>query len=159
MKKQSVQLWIAVLLTAAGSPHSKNMHIQLSKNFTLEEFTYSRIAIEQGLENIPNPQALLALKNLVTYLLQPLRNRYGGTIAITSGYRNEAVNLLAGGVRDSQHTKGEAADCYIAEGPEKLLQILLDSGLAFDQAIVYRRKKFLHLSYREGFNRRQVLYE
>ncbi|RHU28123.1 peptidase M15 [Parabacteroides sp. TM07-1AC] len=135
------------------------MHLQLSRNFTLEEFTYSRIAIEQGLENIPNPQALLALKNLTGYLLQPLRERYGKTIAITSGYRNEAVNLLAGGVKNSQHTKGEAADCYITEGPEGLLGILQASGLAFDQAIVYRRKKFLHLSYREGFNRQQVLYK
>ena len=135
------------------------MHLQLSRNFTLEEFTYSRIAIEQGLENIPNPQALLALKNLTSYLLQPLRERYGKTIAITSGYRNEAVNLLAGGVKNSQHTKGEAADCYIAEGPEVLLGILQASGLDFDQAIVYRRKKFLHLSYREGFNRQQVLYK
>lgn len=137
----------------------ENMHLQLSKNFTLEEFTYSRIAIEQGLENIPNPQALLALKNLTSYLLQPLRERYGKTIAITSGYRNEAVNLLAGGVKNSQHTKGEAADCYIAEGPEVLLGILQASGLVFDQAIVYRRKKFLHLSYREGFNRQQLLYK
>lgn len=135
------------------------MHLQLSKNFTLEEFTYSRIAIEQGLENIPNPQALLALKNLTGYLLQPLRERYGKIIAITSGYRNEAVNLLAGGVKNSQHTKGEAADCYITEGPEVLLGILQASGLDFDQAIVYRRKKFLHLSYREGFNRQQVLYK
>ena len=135
------------------------MHLQLSRNFTLEEFTYSRIAIEQGLENIPNPQALLAMKNLTGYLLQPLRERYGKTIAITSGYRNEAVNLLAGGVKNSQHTKGEAADCYIAEGPEVLLGILQASGLDFDQAIVYRRKKFLHLSYREGFNRQQVLYK
>lgn len=100
------------------------MHLQLSRNFTLKEFTYSRIAIEQGLENIPNPQALLALKNLTGYLLQPLRERYGKTIAITSGYRNEAVNLLAGGVKNSQHTKGEAADCYITEGPEVLLGIL-----------------------------------
>lgn len=137
----------------------ENMHLQLSKNFILEEFTYSRIAIEQGLENIPNPQALLALKNLTGYLLQPLRERYGKIIAITSGYRNEAVNLLAGGVKNSQHTKGEAADCYIAEGPEVLLGILQASGLAFDQAIVYRRKKFLHLSYREGFNRQQLLYK
>lgn len=135
------------------------MHIQLAKNFTLEELTYSRTAIEQGLENIPNPQALHSLKNLVTFLLQPLRDRYGSTIAITSGYRNEAVNLLVGGVANSQHTKGEAADCYIVEGPEVLLKVLLDSGLAFDQAILYRRKKILHLSYREGFNRRQVLYK
>lgn len=134
------------------------MHIQLSKNFTLEELTYSRTAIENGLENVPNPQALTALKNLVTYLLQPLRDKYGSTIAVTSGYRNQAVNLLVGGVENSQHIRGEAADCYIAEGPVKLLEILKDSGLPFDQAIIYKRKKFLHLSYREGFNRKQILY-
>lgn len=132
--------------------------MNLSRNFTLQELTYSRIAIEHGLENVPDPLAFQSLKNLATYLLQPLRDRYGSAIAITSGYRNETVNLLAGGVKNSQHTKGEAADCYIAEGPEKLLEILKASGLDFDQAILYRRKKFLHLSYREGFNRRQVLY-
>ena len=132
--------------------------MNLSRNFTFEELTYSRIAVENGLENVPNPQALQALKNLVTFLLQPLRDRYSSAIAVTSGYRNETVNLLVGGVKNSQHTKGEAADCYIAEGPEKLLEILKASGLDFDQAILYRRKKFLHLSYREGFNRRQVLY-
>lgn len=135
------------------------MNIRLSENFTLEEFTYSRVAITNGLENVPNPAALNALKKLVAYLLQPLRNRYGSTIAVTSGYRNEAVNLLVGGVKNSQHTLGEAADCYIAEGPEKLLEVLKESGLAFDQAILYRKKKFLHLSYREGFNRRQILYK
>lgn len=132
--------------------------MNLSRNFTFEELTYSRIAIEHGLENVPAPLAFQSLKNLATYLLQPLRDRYGSAIAITSGYRNETVNLLAGGVKNSQHTKGEAADCYIAEGPEKLLEILKASGLDFDQAILYRRKKFLHLSYRERFNRRQVLY-
>ena len=88
--------------------------MNLSRNFTLQELTYSRIAIEHGLENVPNPQALQALKNLVTFLLQPLRDRYGSAIAVTSGYRNETVNLLVGGVKNSQHTKGEAADCYIA---------------------------------------------
>lgn len=133
--------------------------MNLSRNFTLQELTYSRTAIEHGLENVPGPQAFQSLRNLTTYLLQPLRDRYGNAIAITSGYRNETVNLLAGGVKNSQHTKGEAADCYITEGPLKLLDILKASGLDFDQAIVYRRKKFLHISYREGFNRRQVLYK
>lgn len=131
--------------------------MNLSQNFTLEELTYSRTAVENGLENIPSPRALQALKNLSVYLLQPLRDRYGKTIAITSSYRNETVNLLIGGVKNSQHTKGEAADCYIAEGPETLLEILKASGLTFDQAILYRRKKFLHLSYREGFNRMKIL--
>lgn len=133
--------------------------MNLSRNFTLQELTYSRTAVEHGLENVPGPQAFQSLRNLATYLLQPLRDRYGSAIAVTSGYRNETVNLLAGGVKNSQHTKGEAADCYITEGPLKLLDILKASGLDFDQAIVYPRKKFLHLSYREGFNRRQILYK
>ena len=46
-----------------------------------------------------------------------------------------------------------------ASGPEHLLQVLLDSGLPFDQAIVYRRKRFLHLSYRQGRCRKMVLYK
>lgn len=36
--------------------------MNLSQNFTLEELTYSRIAVENGLENVPPPQALKALK-------------------------------------------------------------------------------------------------
>ena len=79
---------------------------------------------------------------LVDHLLQPLRERVGEAIAITSGFRNQEVNRLVGGVPTSQHTKGEAADCYCASGPEYLLQVLLDSGLPFDQAIVYKRKRF-----------------
>lgn len=50
-------------------------------------------------------------------------------------------------------------DCYCASGPEHLLQVLLDSGLPFDQAIVYRQKRFLHLSYRQGRCRKMVLYK
>ena len=96
---------------------------------------------------------------LVDHLLQPLRERVGEAIAITCGFRNQEVNRLVGGVPTSQHTKGEAADCYCASGPEHLLQVLLDSGLPFDQAIVYKRKHFLHLSYRQGRCRKMVLYK
>ena len=71
---------------------------------------------------------------------------------------DEKVNRLAGGVVTSQHLKGEAADCYVADGPEKLLDVLKCSGLVFDQAILYRRKRFLHLSLKiNGNNRMQVL--
>ena len=45
-----------------------------------------------------------------------------------------------------------------ADGPEKLLDVLQCSGLVFDQAILYRRKRFLHLSLKiNGNNRMQVL--
>ncbi len=133
--------------------------MKLSKNFTLDEFTHSQMAIERGILNEPDVEQREAIRQLVDHLLQPLRERVGEAIAITSGFRNQEVNCLVGGVPTSQHTKGEAADCYCASGPEQLLQVLLESGLPFDQAIVYRRKRFLHLSYRKDRCRKMVLYK
>lgn len=132
--------------------------IPLTRNFTLDELTYSRIAIENGWDNTPQPIAAAALRQLAVHLLQPLRDRLGQPIAVTSGYRSPRVNRAAGGVLRSAHLRGEAADCFCAAGPERLLAVLLASGLAFDQAIVYKRKRFLHLSYREGKNRNEVIY-
>ena len=108
-----------------------NKNNQISKNFTVEEFTYSRKAIENGIDNMPGESQIAAIRLLITQLIQPLRDRLGEPIAITSGYR-----------------------C-----PERLLEVLIDSGLPFDQAIVYRKKKFLHLSYKNGANRKQIIRE
>lgn len=136
---------------------NKNKNRMLSEHFSLEEMTYSRIAVENGIDNTPSEEIQGVLKNLVTIILEPLRNLYGGPIAILSGYRSEKVNLLAGGVRDSQHLKGEAADCF-ATDIHRLLSLLLHSGLPFDQVIHYRKRNFLHVSLKKsGINRMQVL--
>lgn len=131
----------------------------LSEHFSKEELSYSWIAVENGLDNEPPSAACLALAYLAIHLLEPLRRLNNGPIAILSGYRSEAVNRLAGGVATSQHRNGEAVDCYIPEGPGRLLEILKKSGLLFDQAILYRKRKFLHISLKErGHNRMQVLF-
>ena len=131
---------------------------RLTEHFGLDEFTYSGIAVDNAINNQPPPCVCLALQNLAVRLLEPLRLLYGAPIAILSGYRNEKVNCLAGGVVTSQHLKGEAADCYVTDGPEKLLDVLKCSGLVFDQAILYGRRRFLHLSLKiNGNNRMQVL--
>lgn len=131
----------------------------LSEHFSKEELTYSNIAVVNGLDNEPPSAACHALAYLATHLLEPLRRLNNGPIAILSGYRSDAVNRLAGGVATSQHRNGEAADCYIPEGPGRLLEILKKSGLLFDQAILYRKRKFLHISLKErGHNRMQVLF-
>ena len=128
------------------------------KYFTFDELTYSRTAVENGLSNRPGATERDNLAQLVERLLDPLRERLGEPIAILSGYRSPEVNTLVGGVPDSQHTLGEAADCYCLAGPERLLAVLRASGLPFDQAIVYRRRNFLHLSHRTGRCRGQILY-
>ena len=138
--------------------NNTNHKTMLSEHFALEEFAYSRIAVENGLDNVPPEEAKKSILHLVTYLLEPLRKVCKAPIAILSGYRSEEVNRRAGGVANSQHRKGEAADCYVAEGPEKLLVLLKASGLVFDQAILYKHRHFLHLSLTEfGKNRMQVI--
>jgi hypothetical protein len=131
--------------------------MKISKNFRLEEFTYSPIAIKEGLDNTPDEAVIARICTLVTKLLQPLRNFYGGPMLINSGYRSAKVNMLVGGAANSQHLRGEAADIKVPR-PQSLLKALLKSGLEFDQAILY--STFLHISYTEcGRNRRQVLYK
>ncbi|WP_075558347.1 D-Ala-D-Ala carboxypeptidase family metallohydrolase [Parabacteroides timonensis] len=133
------------------------MNRRISRDFTWEEMTYSRVAVENGLRNVPPAEAEIAMKHLVKRLLQPLRIAYAGPIAITSGYRSPEVNRLVGGVPSSQHVKGEAADCYVPD-PEVLLNVLRFCKLPFDQAILYKRKKFLHLSLKvSGKNRYQII--
>lgn len=133
------------------------MNRRISRDFTWEEMTYSRMAVENGLRNVPPAEAEIAMKHLVKRLLQPLRIAYAGPIAITSGYRSPEVNRLVGGVPSSQHVKGEAADCYVPD-PEVLLNVLRFCKLPFDQAILYKRKKFLHLSLKaSGKNRYQII--
>lgn len=132
---------------------------KLGTYFTLAELTASKTAKENGIENKPSVIEIGNLSYLVKNLLDPLRVKYGKPITITSGYRNLELNALVKGQPTSQHTKGEAADCYCVDGPETLKNVLLESGLDFDQAIVYTKRNFLHLSLTSNRkNRKELLY-
>lgn len=129
--------------------------MKLSNNFTLAEMSHSNTAKARKMENIPNAEQVENLRQLVVHLLQPLRDIYKEPFIINSGFRSQEVNKAVGGVSNSQHTKGQAADVQV-KNPRKLLDTLLKSGLVFDQAILY--PTFLHLSYNKVKNRNQVLY-
>jgi hypothetical protein len=80
-------------------------NIKLSNHFTLAEFcNFSKYP-----DNLPTPQVLFNLKYGCQYLLEPAR-REVGPIIINSGFRNPRVNALVGGVKNSQHLLGQAAD-------------------------------------------------
>ena len=131
--------------------------MQISKNFTWEEFTASDTAKKLGILNqIIDWEVRDNVIALVEKVLQPLRDVWGKPITINSGYRCPRLNKEVGGVPTSQHVKGQAADCGV-DDPLALARLLLDLGLEFDQAIVY--PTFLHISYKaDGENRNQLLY-
>ena len=67
--------------------------MNITKNFSLRELTYSQTAIKNGIPNIPtDPEVLANLKTLCEKVLQPLRDGLGYSIRISSGYRSLALN-------------------------------------------------------------------
>ena len=100
------------------------------------------------------PLARENVKALVSEVLDPVREKLGMPIVVNSGYRCEKHNKDVGGVRNSQHLRGEAADIHCADN-EKLKQLIIENG-KFDQLITY--PTFLHVSYkRTGGNRHRRL--
>ena len=87
--------------------------MQLSTNFRLSEFTRSDTAKRLGIENeCSSVEQVLNLAYLCHMVLQPLRDRFG-PIRINSGYRCPELNRAVGGVKNSQHLRGEAADIHL----------------------------------------------
>ena len=141
--------------------------MKLSKNFTYEELCHSGVAERKGLRNRPKTKeeervVIENLKALCIEVLQPLRDYLGKPVVISSGYRSEEVNRMVGGVKGSQHLKGEAVDIAV-ENTEHLLKIMhfIMEETDFDQLIWEKNKagtQWGHVSYRRnGVNKHQVL--
>ena len=90
-----------------------NPEMQLSENFRLKEFIESPTAERLGIDNRPDWEAVINLRNLCREVLQPLRDHEGKPIHINSGYRCPELNEAVHGVGDSQHLRGEAADIHL----------------------------------------------
>ena len=80
------------------------------KYFSIEELVKSATAERLTIDNTPPRAAQRMLTILVEQLLDPIRRRYGAPIIVTSGYRCPALNTAVGGVANSHHIVGCAAD-------------------------------------------------
>ncbi len=126
--------------------------------FTLQELTKSNTAIAKKLDNTPDEQAIKNLNTLVDNVLDPLRKLYGKPIIVTSGYRSPEVNRSVNGATSSQHPLGEAVDISVGSKEEnKKLFSLIKDNLPFDQLINEHDYSWVHVSYREGRLRKQIL--
>ena len=88
--------------------------MNLSANFSLKELTKSDTATRLGIDNTPDEEALDNLKTLCDKVLQPVREHFGKSVTVNSGYRSPATNKATGGSSTSDHCKGMAADIEIA---------------------------------------------
>ena len=130
------------------------------KYFTLEELLYSATAISRKIDNTQITDSIRAnLIALVENVLDPAREKLGVPVLVSSGYRCPQLNKIVGGVSNSQHMRGEAADllCSTATEMQRLFEIL--SKMTVDQLLYERKGKvqWIHVSYkRNGGNRNYV---
>ena len=89
-----------------------------SDYFTLQEFIKSSTATRLKIDNTPNAEIVRNLEYGVQMVLDPLRRIHQKPIIITSGFRCAKLNKAVGGVTNSWHTKGNAADIQIKNEEE-----------------------------------------
>ena len=129
------------------------------KYFTFFDLEYSQTAISSGIKNAPTAEVEENLRVLTDKLLDPIRERWGGPIVIGSGFRNAKTNALVGGVSNSQHLTGCAADLQVGSKEEnrRLFELIRSMG-GFDQLINEHDFSWVHVSYNTlGKQRGQVL--
>lgn len=126
--------------------------------FTMEELCSSSVAAREGIDNTPGEEVKARLTELVDEVLDPLREWYGRPIRVNSGFRCPRLNEAVGGVEDSQHVRGEAADIDTGNVVEnrRLFEHVRDQ-LEFDQLIWECGGAWVHVSYKKVGNRKQVL--
>ena len=147
----------------------------MAKYFSLRQCLYSKTAIDNGLSNVPGDDVIEKpdltkdkvignINALMKNCINPIKDKFPDII-ITSVYRSVAVNKATGGVENSQHIAGMAADItdlgktktssifnwiinnipewnqFIWEAPER--------GLFTDNP---KNHSWIHISYEEGNN-------
>lgn len=142
-------------------------------NFTIAEMVQSNTADRLKINNNPPTSVRVHLTETIT-LLECIRaeweeycERYSlGTpaIRISSGYRSPELNKAVGGVKNSAHVDGYAADLQPVNGKQDEFEKFFATefshmGYAFDQIIIEKSKtsRWVHVGYKraDGKQRRQ----
>ncbi|MFK5855231.1 MAG: D-Ala-D-Ala carboxypeptidase family metallohydrolase [Bacteroidota bacterium] len=142
--------------------------MRISKHLSLKEATRSNTAARMGVKNTPNANQLSRMKMVANIVFEPLRIGLGGhMIFISSFFRTWAVNKQMRGSSRSDHPKGQAmdldADVFQIPGLTNLdIFNYIKDYLDFDQLIwEYSNPdgtpRWVHVSYRKGNNRKQIL--
>ena len=125
---------------------------KITANFTFDELIYSPTANRLGIDNTPDKETKEKLIRLAKEILQPIRNKWGSAIVVTSAYRCEALNKAVGGVKNSQHRLGEAADIKVGSKAQNkalfnLIQKMVNNGeLKVGQLIDEYNYSWVHVS-------------
>lgn len=118
--------------------------------FTVKEMTKSQIAKLYHIDNTPTKEIIENLKK-VMYVLDMVRVHMGKPIFVNSGYRCRKLNDKVGGVHESMHTIGLAADFRTdkIEDIEKMFEFLKENQKDFKIIELINYTTFIHMGISE----------
>jgi hypothetical protein len=121
--------------------------MQLSPHFSLQEMTFSQIALRLGMDNTPEPENVANMRLLCADLLEPARLVLGVPLHVDSGFRRPKVNAAVGGDPASAHMLGLAADCIPIGMPLQVAfdKLRRDSTLPYDR-VIFECQAWIHLA-------------
>ena len=136
--------------------------MQLSKHFTLEEMEKSSTGIRLGIKNKAGSGEIKNLGDLCYEILEPVRVKFDKPVTITSGYRSPELSEAIGSKATSQHCLGEAVDMEVRGVSNLEVALWIQNHCDFDQLILEyytgeANSGWIHVSYKDGSNRKQVL--
>lgn len=143
--------------------------MMISNYVSLKEITKSNTASRKGIDNTPTKEQLERITALAKKVFDPLREWVGDKVFISSGFRSPQLNKALGGAGGlkgtSQHcaNNGAAIDIDDTFGTATNAEMFnyIKDNLVFDQLIWEfgddENPDWVHVSYREGDNRMQVL--
>ena len=136
--------------------------MNLSKNFTLEEMEKSSTGIRLGIKNKAGSGEIKNLGDLCYEVLEPVRVKFDKPVTITSGYRSPELSVAIGSKSTSQHCLGEAVDMEVIGVSNLEVALWIQNHCDFDQLILEyytgeANSGWIHVSYKDGSNRKQVL--
>lgn len=135
---------------------------KVSEHITWADSVRSTSAQTAGIFNAFTPAQLTRMKLLASKVYEPLCAHFKVVIPFNSFFRNAKVNKMVGGSPTSQHMANDGA--AIDLDADKLVDTLnneqlfnyIKDHMEFDQLI--KENGWVHVSYREKNNRKQVIY-
>ena len=120
--------------------------------FTIKEMTKSSMAKAYQIDNEPKEGFIKENLKKVMYILDLTRVYIGKPIYINSGYRCKKLNEMVGGVSNSMHTKGLAADFRTEFKPdiETIYNYLNVRREKFQITELIKYEKFIHMAVSES---------
>lgn len=109
-----------------------------------------KVATNFKVSEFKSDSSIVLINSKLPAALQMIRDKIGKPIIITCAYRTETHNKRVGGVSNSKHLYGMAADIYVKGVDERTLARTINSLFPKSYAVIcYTKKHFVHFDVRD----------